>query len=143
MAKNPVGRPTKYTKDIGKKTDEYIEACEDEYKRWTSLKSLEKGYEKYSQRLKVNLPTVAGLALHLKISRETVYDWASKNQDFSDKVKDILSKQERVLMEKGLSGEYNPMIAKLLLSSTHGHRERSDMTSDDKPIGQLLDELDN
>ncbi len=44
------------------------------------------------------------------------------------------------LIDMGLSGVYNSTIAKLILSSNHGMRERLDKTSDDKPINNFNDE---
>ena len=37
----------------------------------------------------------------------------------------------------GLSGDYNSTIAKLILSTNHGMREGTDITSDNKPIAIL------
>jgi hypothetical protein len=82
------------------------------------------------------IPTVEGLSLYLGTSRETVYAWAKEEdkKEFSDTVKVLLSKQGLGLQRGGLNGAFNATIAKLLLSSNHGMRERTDLTTDDKPL---------
>ena len=42
--------------------------------------------------------------------------------------------QEQSLLDGGLSGRYNPLIAKLVLSSNHGYREGKDITTDGKAV---------
>jgi DNA-packaging protein gp3 len=101
------GRPTKLNKEIIEKTKLYIRNCEDVEKE-------------------VNLPTIEGLAYDLGINKTTVYDWRKGedelHQEFSYLIEDLLQKQARQLVNKGLSGAYNPTIAKVLLTK-HGYRE--------------------
>lgn len=79
------------------------------------------------------LPTLEGLALHLGISRETIYAWESQEgkEIFSDIVSNIRQQQAKTLVNKGLKGEYNASIAKVMLTK-HGYREGIDTTSDGK-----------
>ncbi len=81
------------------------------------------------------IPTIEGLALRLKIRRETVWAW-SKEEDkaeFSNIVEQIMARQGNILANKGLGGIFNPTIAKLMLSK-HGYTDKIDLTSGDKPI---------
>jgi len=112
-----LGRPKLYTPELLEKAKRYLEL-------W------EAGGEEVC-------PTVAGLADALDISRETVYAWAKDDQyaDFSDIVTKVLIRQERILLAKGLKGEFNSTIAKLLLAK-HGYKDsaETDITSGGKPI---------
>lgn len=98
------GRPTKYNEGILETAKHYIE-----------------NYEELGDVV----PTIAGLACELKISRETIYDWITHDDKvaFSDTVKNISSIQERKLVSGGLSGVMNAMITKLLLNN-HGYSEK-------------------
>lgn len=117
------GRPPKYSKKILIKTREYIDSCVDEEKQIVRQANSEKGYEMYDYKLKVNLPTIEGLALYLGIVKSTVFDWEKKYEEFSNLVEELRAKQAKVLLENGLSGEYNSTITKLILSK-HGYREQ-------------------
>jgi len=109
-----VGRPTKYT-------DETLEIARDYLNNYEVTGDV--------------IPQIAGLAVRLCVSRETIYDWAKQEdkQDFSDIVRDILSKQESVLMNKGLIGDFNSNICKLALGK-HGYTDKQDLTSNGKDI---------
>lgn len=104
-----MARPTKYTEELVAKAEKYL----------TSYTTL--------------IPTIEGLALHLGISRETVYAWKDDEdkQQFSDIVSRLLATQSAKLIEGGLSGEYNASITKLILSGKHGYIEKTnqDITS--------------
>lgn len=79
------------------------------------------------------VPTIAGLACEIGISRETCYEW-SKHEDkvFSDILRKIAQVQERQLVNNGLEGKFNPSITKMMLTK-HGYSDRveNDHTSSD------------
>lgn len=114
------GRPTIYGEEILTKTQEYIDSCEDEVTEFHKTRG-EKS-DGFDRILKVKIPTIEGLALFLNINKDTVYDWRGKYEEFSDLIDKLLRKQANALISKGLSGEYNPTIAKVLLTK-HGYRE--------------------
>ena len=143
IKKNLGGRPTEYTPDIVARTREYIEMCED--KDIQTLAGINaKGTKIYKSTLKVNLPTIEGLALHLGISRETIYAWEkdTEKEEFSDIIATLRAKQVKSLIDRGLSGHYNPTIAKVLLAK-HGYREQTetDITSKGERIFSSVKEL--
>lgn len=107
---NPVGRPTKYTDQTCQQARDYIE-----------------NYDKEEDMI----PSIAGLAVYLGVSRETIYDWASQEekQDFSDILTQLLATQERILIGKGLSGKFNSTITKLVLGK-HGYSEKKELSGD-------------
>lgn len=106
------GRPTKYEESFIQEVDVYIE------------KDIAKG----------DLPTVYGLALHLNVNRDTLFEWAKVYPDFSDSLKKLNDIQANNLINKGLKNEYNSTIAKLMLSANHGMKERVDTTTNDKDL---------
>lgn len=107
MSKHPGGRPTKYNDEALATAIEYVE----EHKT------------KYDDEI----PSVAGLSCVLGVARDTIYQWGrdDNNKEFSDTLKELQSKQETVLWNKGLNGKFNPTIAKLALSN-HGYHDKVD-----------------
>jgi hypothetical protein len=106
---NKGGRPTKYTPEL-------LGLC---YQYLTNLPEDEV------------IHSIEGLADFILISRETIYQWA-KDEDkgeFSDIVSNILSKQGKTLVNKGLKNEINPTITKLMLSK-HGYSDKIEQQTD-------------
>lgn len=127
----PVGRPTKYNADIIKKTYEYINSCVDTYYNY------QKGFgstNTFERRVSSQFPTREGLGLFLSIHTDTVVEWEKKYKEFSVALAFLDQKQKEMIIRGSMNGDYNPMIAKLVLSANHGMKERSDVTSDDKPL---------
>lgn len=104
MAK--VGRPTKYSSDIIKKTEEYL-----------------LNYQENGDRI----PMICGLALYLGLNKDTIYDWVKHDdkKEFSDLVGDIMQTQEKMLVNEGLAGNFNSTITKLALGK-HGFHDKQD-----------------
>lgn len=122
--REPFGRPTKLTPEIVEKARRYIDV---EIK----LGGLYAG----------DLPTVAGLAIYLKVARSSIYEWADDRTtelgaNFSDTLEDILAHQQYMLQGKTLKGEYNPTIAKMMLNVNHDmvERTKTDVTTDGEKI---------
>jgi hypothetical protein len=135
--KHPGGRPLTYSKDIIKKAKEYVDKCEDE--EYERIRTEGPASTTYELKLKVNLPTIEGLALYLEVNRDTIYDWERKYKEFSDILGKLRAKQAKCLIDNGLSGDYNPTIAKVLLTK-HGYREGSELTGKDGKDITLLSE---
>lgn len=76
------------------------------------------------------IPTIEGLAFKLDVARKTIYDWASQEdkKEFCNIVEQILSFQAKTLVNKGLTGDFNSNIAKLMLTK-HGYSDKQDITS--------------
>ena len=99
-----MARPTKYSQEIVSKALHYLDHYEEE------------GHK---------IPSQAGLALVLGLSRQTLNTW-SKDEDkkeFLDILERIHQKQECVLLDGGLDGTFNSAITKLVLSK-HGYHDR-------------------
>lgn len=133
-----VGRPSKYNPKYCDEVDRYLEENQDEEVKVLKQSNSEKGFVTYDTKLKVKLPTVEGFAIFIGVNKTTLYEWEKVNQSFSNSLDKIREEQRRRLLNSGLSGDYNSTIAKLILSSNHGMREKSDITSDDQPLTPLL-----
>lgn len=120
MAKNKGGRPTKYKSDYCDLTS-YLESC----------------------KASDDLPSICGYAVYLGVAESTIQLWGKKHKGFSVSLGKLLSISKQTLINKGLKSKYNSTIAKLILSSDHGMRERLDQTSGDKPIEEVksIDEI--
>lgn len=81
----------------------------------------------------VAIPTVEGLGLWLGIATATIYE---HQDELANTLSWIKQTQAELLLSKGVRGEYNASIVKLILSAKHGYIERSqaDITSAGKPV---------
>jgi hypothetical protein len=71
------------------------------------------------------IPTLAGLAVHLKVSKECVSRWRKKEkyEKFDQLCARVQSEQELMLISGGLSKTYDASLSKLLLHK-HGYSDR-------------------
>ena len=114
-ADKTAGQPTKYNKSILATANEYIDNYNSEYQH--------------------AIPSVAGLAVILKVCRKTIYNWAEdpKNTDFLYTLSRIATTQEFKLLNGGLIGDFNPQITKLALVN-HGYSDKpEDKDTEDAP----------
>lgn len=136
----------KYKKEYIEKVDEYLEENKD-----TNVRISRRGIRKtgeykdspyviYDTKFKVKLPTIYGFALYVGVSEKTVGNWGKVHKKFRRALDKIKNEQKQRLVNMGLSGDYNSTIAKFILSSNHGMKERKDLTSDDEPINSFNDE---
>ncbi len=114
------GAPSKYTDEVKLKIAEYLEAHLDNN----------------------DVPSVAGLAVFLSISKKTLYNWGEDDPGLLHTLETLKNIQEAKLLKGGLNGTYNATIVKLMLAN-HGYRDRQDITSDDKSISPILVEFVN
>lgn len=116
-----VGRPSEYKEEYIEKVDDYLAERIDYYDTET-------------EKFKVQIPTLEGFALYIGVNKTSLYEWEKKHPLFSNALEKIRTEQQQRLLDNGLSGAYNPTIAKLVLSANHGMREKTDVTTDDKQI---------
>lgn len=117
--KNPVGRPNELLDTLEKAKQYLIEG-------WQIVGDV--------------IPSVAGLACYTGKRRSTIYDYASKNEEFSDILEGILSLQENRLLNGSLAGNLNSTIAKLILTK-HGYTDKQELQanviSQELPIASI------
>lgn len=101
-----VGRPTKYSDDIQAKADAYVDG----------------GFVESGDVV----PSRAGLALELRVSRETLTNWEKVHPEFLGTLERLSWLQERISLNGGLKGELNSTIVKLLLAN-HGYSDRQEI----------------
>ncbi len=71
------------------------------------------------------VPSIEALAMELRVSRSTLYDWASKpDHPFSDILERCNQQQTRYLFRGSLVGDMNANITKLMLGK-QGYSEKS------------------
>src|SRR5690242_12861907 len=129
------GRPTKYSEDIITLTQGYIDSCADTEEQVISGQSDK--FTTYKTKITVNLPSIEGLALHLKIHRDTIHEWEKQHPAFSDILNVLRSKQAVALINRSLSGDYNPLISRLLLTK-HGYTEKQEIEHSGDGIKSFL-----
>lgn len=113
------GRPTSYSPEILEKTADYI----DNFHKFDDL-----------------IPSMASLSLVLDVCVKTLYNWGDNNPEFLHMLNKLQKKQEKVLLNGGLSGNMNSTITKLVLSK-HDYSEKTenktDVTSGGEKIGLI------
>lgn len=105
------GRPTKYTPEVITEINEYL---------------------KFAIPENQEIPTIEGIALRLGINRDTLYEWAKKENKkkypgFSDTLDKLRMMQKEALIKTGIFGgkEINQTIVALLLKVNHDMIETS------------------
>lgn len=129
----PAGAPSKITPELLAKAKAFVEGG------WQSVKN---------GSFQPSIPTIEALALELGLYRSYLY----AVPELSDMLEQIQAQQSMMVLNKGLTGEFNSNIAKLLLSSKHGYVEKSaseqtvvaDVTSNGETVGKsTVDDLIN
>lgn len=88
-------------------------------------------YEEYKDAM----PGTAGLARALSVARSTLYEWAGHYEEFKEVMETLQSEQERILLNKGLLGKFNPAITALALGKHGFHRKvDSSISGGDRPL---------
>lgn len=116
---NPVGRPSELAETLIK-AKEYLMG----------------GYEEVGEVI----PSIAGLACYCGKARITLRDYAAQDKEFSTTYEGILCLQESKAINNGLTGIFNPTIAKLVLSN-HGWDKKESGELEKLQIEKLKREL--
>jgi len=116
-----MGRPSEYKPEYAELVDAYLEDRQDYYDTETKT-------------YKVKIPTIEGFAQFVGVNKTTLYEWEKIHEDISNALEKLRTEQKQRLLDNGLSGKYNPTIAKLVLSANHNMREKTDVTTDGKEL---------
>ncbi len=96
------GRPTKCNEATQQKAYDYANGA------WRGLGRM--------------VPSTKDLCRYINVPRSTIYDWAKRDDNnFSDILELVKITQEVELIDKGLTGEFNSNIVKLMLGK-HGYK---------------------
>ena len=125
-AKKERGRPSEYDLWFSEAAHQYATG------RGTGVKSVS-----YFEEEGHVVPTIEGFALVVDKCVKTLYNWSKEYPDFLQALEIIKQTQLFHLKNKGLKGEINSTIAKLVLSSDHDMREKTDQTSAGKETGTV------
>ena len=109
MAK--VGRPTKYRKKYCQEMVEYFDVPA------TFIDT--DGKEKAN-----DLPTIAGFAISIGITVETIRNWKNKYPDFLDAYKKAKALQEEIWIQNSLRGRYNTAFTIFLGKNVFGWTDK-------------------
>jgi len=124
--KNKVGRPSKYSPEMLKETEKYLEEAVPE---------------------NMDLPMVEGLAIRLNVSKQALYRWAKKHKDFRNALRRLKMLQKLHLAKIGIYGgkEINATIVALMLRVNHKMVEttKQDITSKGEKVLVMPSELVN
>lgn len=122
----PGGRPTKYNPEIVEKAEHYLN-----------------NFSEYEYN---EIPSQTGLSRALDIALATVKAWGKdeNKQEFSAILEKIHKKQHDILISKGLNGDFNSNICKLVLGKHgyHDKQELKDTTSRKLTNDQLQAQID-
>ncbi len=102
------GRPTSHSKEL-------------EDQAWAYLEFFKKDHGHA-------IPSLVGLCKVINRGKTTIYRWVQdEDKQFRDIVDAINESQCLELMNKGLLGDFSPVITKLLLHK-HGYKQESELT---------------
>lgn len=118
VSKNKGGRPTLYDGGMLEKARQYIRHFQDPGS--SKMKTIEV------------IPSVAGLAIFLGVSKRVLYDWRDAHLEFLHTLEELQDTQESIVLSNGLNGSFNAPISKLVLAN-HGYSDKQviDNTSSD------------
>ncbi|WP_392552714.1 terminase small subunit [Orbus wheelerorum] len=92
------------------------------------------------------IPSISGLSLYIGCSRSSLYNYAHESEEFSDLLETVKAIQENELINKGLSGEFNATITKLMLAN-HGYSDKQQVEQNNhvrvdfnKPLSALFED---
>jgi len=117
-----MARPTKWSEEIEERATRYII-----------------DYQIYGDMI----PSIEGMAEHLELHRDTLYEWAKdKDKGFSDILGRCMQVQAKTLVNNGLNNTFNSAITKLVLGK-HGYHDKmeQDITSSDGTMKPTIIEL--
>lgn len=74
------------------------------------------------------VPTVAGLAVYLKCSKNVLYEYQKRPEyaALNDVMAELMTKQHKMLTSGGLGGRFHPVVTRIMLSK-HGDIERREV----------------
>jgi hypothetical protein len=100
-----MARPTKYNKEMLEIAESYLTTYNSEHNHL--------------------IPSIVGLSEVLEVTAKTLYNWSDHDdrKEFLHMLEKIQQRQQRILIENGLTGDFNAAITKLALTK-HGYSDK-------------------
>tara|TARA_R110000851_G_scaffold114211_3_gene239296 strand:- start:1970 stop:2389 length:420 start_codon:yes stop_codon:yes gene_type:complete len=136
-----VARPTKYKAELT------IQECE-KYLDFSLFQTYTKEVVVKDQIQVINaqrpnsIPSIAGLATHLDVMRNTIYDWAKLYPEFSNILDRLQRKQEEFLLFHGLTKGYDSSFAKFITQNVTRFRDKLETSNTNREISINIDSDD-
>lgn len=131
------GRPTLYNDQLQKLADEYV----DNWNLYLEIKS--KDDPSKVTHVVNSIPSIVGLALHLGVHRDSIYNWAKIHEKFIYTLERIKQKQEMFLIHHGLTKGYDSGFAKFLSINVTDYKDKVEVSSTNKNIEINIDTNDS
>jgi hypothetical protein len=136
MKKDRFGRPTKYCEEILHLAQEYIN--KPFFETVTKDVPTKNGIETVAYERPNGIPSIAGLAVCLKVSRETIYRWSEKHSDFCDTLEELKVKQKEFLLYHGLTKGYDSSFAKFVSVNMTDMSDKKEVETNAQPISVTI-----
>lgn len=123
---NPVGRPSDYYPEVNQEMRDFFDT-------WPDYIEIEEEVASGGRVVRVKTrkqnvpPTLNKFAIKLGTSRETLYEWSCKYPEFRHTYTHCKNIQEEFLCNKGLLGEYNQGITRLMLVNHTTMRDKMEV----------------
>ena len=104
------GRPTKYNDTIPDKVRDYTEHFSDIDPDTV-------------------IPTMAALALYLNVNKSTLYEWMEIYPDFSDAIRELQAKAEKILVNSTLKRKFAEKFATFYSINCLGYTDKREVTA--------------
>lgn len=88
----------------------------------------------YERIVRANIPTIQGLARYMDVPSSTLRKWISTYPEFAEKIEMLNDEQFVRILNSGLSSDYSAVISRQALSSLHGLRDSTDITTNNKDL---------
>ena len=117
------GRPTMYDPKYCEEITEYFNV--EPYKEVERFN--EKTEKVYFVKEANDLPTMAGFATQIGVSKQTLYNWGRVHPDFFDSLTRAIGMCERMLVTNTLNGLFNPHFAVFVAKNYTDMRDVKDL----------------
>ena len=122
---NKGGRPTKYKQEYCEEIIEFFSRpISEEFTRKIRTKE---GVQEIDVIEATDLPTLASFAVSIGVHRDTLHEWSTKHEEFSDAIKKAKDYQENHLLQNGLANRTNSTLAIFALKDLSGWRNQTDV----------------
>lgn len=131
--KHPGGRPTKYTPEILRHTQDFFDTYEPWYEVPVSVTKKDGSQEEYMKRMANPPPSILALHRYLRgknvsIARSSLYLWAKEPGEFSETIKNGLADlYPEVLQENSIMGEYAQPFAIFSAKNRMGWHDKQEV----------------